>query len=344
MGTPVPCPNCRYPNLGIDIWCERCGTPLEWNGRSSAAASGPPAPPPLPEAPPAPDAEPVMATRNPIYCASCGAAMASEARYCQRCGSAVAGGRPALEASSQRRSRRPRAFSLPKLTMPTIAWPRLRLPKLTLPRPRLPQARLPRVPRIAWVVAAVLAALLIVPLAYVLLPPGRAAASRQAAPTHLPSTNSAGVATTPQAAAIRGVEAKTGLHYSAGKCASNAACLALASQTVGQDAAAVVFSTAGSAGRQCVGYVYRSGGSWQFLDAACGLPGQLSPLVGHDATIHVPGNCANVRDGASLKARVVSCLHDGTTVHIDGGPTYVDGRVWWHEKGGWIAHDFLVGP
>jgi hypothetical protein len=228
--------------------------------------------------------------------------------------------------------------------MPAIAWPRLRVPRLTVPRRQLPRLRRPRVARIVLVVATVLAVLLILPLAYVLLPAGRAVASRQSTGSHPPSTKSASVDATSQAAAIPGVEAKTGLRYSGGTCATKVACLSLASQTLGQDAAAVVFSTAGSAGRQCVGYVYRSGGRWHFLDATCGLPGQVSPLVGHDATVHVPGNCANVRDGASLKARVIACLNDGAVVHIDGGPDYADGRVWWHETHGWIAHDFLVGP
>jgi hypothetical protein len=118
----------------------------------------------------------------------------------------------------------------------------------------------------------------------------------------------------------------------------------VAREISGQDAAAVLFSTAGTAGRQCVGYVFRASGSWHFLDAVCGLPGQLSPLVGHDATVHVPGNCANLRDQASLNGTVIACLNDGTTVHIDGGPNFADGRLWWHETRGWIAHDFLTGP
>ena len=231
------------------------------------------------------------------------------------------------------------AVALPSLHTPSWTAPRLTLPRLTLPRPRLPH-----VSRIVWIVAVILAVVLIIPLAYVLLPPGRAVASRQTTSARLPSTTSAAAAGTLQAAAISGVEAKTGLHYGTGKCASNAACLRVASQAVGQDAAVVLFTTAGSAGRQCAGYVYRSGGSWHFMNAACGLPGQLSPLVGHDATVHVPGNCANVRGAASLQAGVVACLYDGTTVHIDSGPTYADGRLWWHEKRGWIAHDFLLTP
>ena len=221
--------------------------------------------------------------------------------------------------------------------MPAIAWPLVRLPVLTLPRPRMPN-----LPRIALVVAAILAILLIVPLAYVLLPAGRAAVAQQAAASHLPSTNGTTTGDTPQAAAIPGVEAKTHLRYHARTCEASTPCLTVASETVGKDAAAVVFSTASSAARQCVGYVYRKDGHWHFLDAVCGLPDQLSPQVAHDAIVHVPGNCANVRNGASLTARVVACLKDGSTVHVDAGPTYADGRLWWHEPQGWIAHDFLT--
>jgi hypothetical protein len=213
------------------------------------------------------------------------------------------------------------------------------LPKLSLPRPRVPH-----VPRIALIVAAILAVLLVVPLAYVLLPAGRAAVERQSAASHLGLTNGATAGETAQAAAIQGVEAKTHLPYQTGTCDTNVPCLTVASETMGKDAAAVVFSTASSAGRQCVGYVYRSDGRWHFRTAVCGLPGQLSPLIGHDATVHLPANCANVRQGSSLKAHVLACLNAGTIVHVDGGPTYADTIIWWHEPQGWIAEDFLTGP
>lgn len=294
IGTPVVCPTCRHPNLGINIWCERCRTPLDWNRPSPGPESAPPAPSPVVPA----------ATLRP---------------------------------ARVHLARRSRAFTLPKLTIPAVGWPRLRMPTLNVPRPRVP-----RVPRIALVVAAILAVLLIVPLAYVLLPAGRAALDRQIAGGHPALTNGAGE--TAQGAAIPGVEAMTHLHYQSGKCATNAPCLTVASETIGKDAAAVVFSTASSARRECVGYVYRSDGRWHFRDAVCGLPEQLSPLIGHDATVHLPANCANVRAGSSLKAHVVACLNAGTIVHIDGGPTYADNRIWWHEQQGWIAHDFLTGP
>jgi hypothetical protein len=296
IGTPIVCSACRHANPGINIWCDRCRTPLDWNRPVTPPQSAAPAPPPV-----------------------------------------VADARP--EPASVRLARRARPITLPKLTMPAIAWPRVQMPALTAPRLSVPQ-----VPSIALVVAAILAVLLIVPLAYVLLPAGRAAVDRQSVATHLPLTNGSTEGATPQAAAIPGVEAKTHLHYTKGKCATNAPCLTIASETMGKDAAAVVFTTANSAARQCVGYVYRIDARWHFRDAVCGLPEELSPLIGHDATIHLPANCANVRAAASLKAHVVACINGGTIIHIDGGPTYADGRLWWHEKNGWIAHDFLTGP
>ena len=341
MGTAVRCPACHHANLGIDIWCERCGAPLEASPPEIAAdASAPPKlpdPPEPPEPPTAPPEPPGARAMPHLYCPNCGAAYAARDQYCPRCGSALAGGSTRRHPSTPPRVRKRTAFTLPRLTMPAIALPRLRKPTNAVP-----QLRLPRISRIVWVSIAVLAILLIAPLASVLLASVRPAAVRPSSGSQLPVTNGATpTSNSAEAVAIAGVTAKTGLPYAAGKCASNAPCLTLASQTLGQNAAAVLFSTANSGGRQCVGYVYRSGGSWHFVDAVCGLPGQLSPLVGHDATVHVPGNCANVRDGASLRAAVIACLKDRTTVHVDGGPTYADGRLWWHEKQGWIAQDFL---
>jgi hypothetical protein len=310
IGTPIACPACRHPNPGINIWCDRCRTPLDWNRPSVTTVSAPPAPMPV-VAPERPD--------PPLI-------------------NAIASGQDTPTRVPF--ARRKRAFTLPRLTIPAVAWPRLRTPAFTIPRPTVP-----RVPRIALVVAAILAVLLIVPLAYMLLPAGRAAVDKQAATGRLASTSGAKAADTAQAAAIPGVEAKTHLTYnSTGKCDANTPCLTVVRETMGKDAAAVVFSTASSAARQCAGYVYRNGDGWHFLSAVCGLPEQLSPLVGHDATVRIAGNCANVREGPSLKAHVVACLNDGTTVHIDGGPTYADSRLWWHQNRGWMAQDFLAGP
>jgi hypothetical protein len=226
-----------------------------------------------------------------------------------------------------------RAIAWPHLSIPSIAWPRLRLPTSALPRLRPPQ-----VSQRLLAAAGVLALLLIASLAYVLFPSIRPMAVRQANQGHATPA-----ATSMQAVAIAGVRAKTRLPY-AGRCSTSGPCLTIAGEALGQDAAAVVFSTASPAGRQCVGYVYDTGGSWHFLEAVCGLPGQLSPLIGHDATVHVPGSCANLRDQPSLNGAVLNCLYNGATVHIDGGPNYADGRLWWHETHGWMAHNFLTGP
>jgi hypothetical protein len=287
IGTPVPCPVCRYPNLGIYIWCERCGAPLDWTRPSPAPVSDVPTPLPVV---PVPEPEPATLQPDPA----------------------------------------PPAFTLPRVSLPSVAWPQLRIPRWTVPTLSPPRVSVPRLAATVVAVAAVLIVLVVV-------------AGRQSTPGRLPST-AADVGATALSAAIPGVEAKTSLHYQTKKCATNAPCLRVASQTAGTDAAAVLFSTAATAGRQCVGYVYRSSGRWHFHDAVCGLPDQLSPLIGHDATVHLPANCANVRETASLQARVIACLNAGSTIHVDGGPTYADGRLWWHETQGWIAHEFLIVP
>lgn len=301
FGTPVRCPACHYPNVGINIWCERCRTPLDWQrGADNWAAD-----PAVPEvARPEPPAAPVAPQTGPRVLA---------------------------------------ALRAPTLRPPPLTIPRLRMPALSIPTLRLARPAVPRLPRTAWIVAAVVAVLLIAPLAYVLFPAGRANAVRPGGSRASATTTATVPINSPEAAAIPGVEAKTGLRFS-GTCKPNIACLSFASQMVGQEAAAVIFSTASPGGRQCAGYTYRSGGSWHFLGAVCGLPGQLSPLVGRNATVHVPGSCANVRDRGSLAGRVVTCFYDGTVVHIDGGPTYADSRIWWHETHGWMAHDFLIAP
>jgi hypothetical protein len=119
----------------------------------------------------------------------------------------------------------------------------------------------------------------------------------------------------------------------------------MSGQNLGQGAAAFVFDTAKTGGRECVSYVVQTNGAWHPLGSVlCALPNQVAPLVGRDATVHVPGNCANVHSAPSVKGGVVTCLYDATAVHVDGGPTAADGFVWWHTSKGWIAHDFLVGP
>lgn len=214
-----------------------------------------------------------------------------------------------------------------------------------MPTVNFGRVRLPAVPRTVLIAGLVLAALLIVPVVYLVAAAGQPGTIRQASATH-PSASGAGLAKagSPQAVAISAVQTKTGVKYST-SCNGTAACLSMTGQNLGQGAAAFVFSTAKTGGRECVSYVEQSNGAWKSVGSVlCGLPNQVSPLVGRDATVHVPGNCANVHAAASLQGGVVTCLSDGTAVRVDGGPTATDGFIWWHTAKGWIAHDFLVGP
>ena len=271
-----------------------------------------------------------------VFCPGCGLANDDSTKFCPRCGKATGNG-PAAPAAS--------GTGKPAGRVRRSQSRRITLPRVSLPRVARPRVNLPRVPRVAWAVVAVIAVLILAPLAYVLSPSGRHLVAGRSQPQPVLARTGPPVAAQSSAlsAAIPGVEAKTGLKYATGSCPASGACLTLAGQLTGLNAAAVQFSTAGSGGRQCVGYVYQSGGSWQFLNSACALPGQLSPLVGNDATVHVPGQCANVRDSASLQGGIVGCINDGTVVHLDGGPNFADGKLWWHvEKNGWMAHDFLL--
>ena len=181
-------------------------------------------------------------------------------------------------------------------------------------------------------------------LAVFLLPPLRALPSgHRAVSASLPPAG-ASASSGPVEASLPGLEAMTGLKYQSGPCPPNAACLHLVNQTNGVNAAALQFATATSAGRACEAFVYHDSSGWHYLNALCALPDQLAPVVGRAATVHIPGDCAKVRAAASLSSRVADCLKDGTTVRVDGGPDYADGKLWWHlQSRGWMAHDFLLG-
>jgi hypothetical protein len=186
--------------------------------------------------------------------------------------------------------------------------------------------------------------LLIAPLAYIALPSHKAAAARQATPPRVVAKPSNALkAGSPEAVAASGVEAKSGLKYSR-SCSGSRPCLTITGETMGQNAAAVAFSTAHSGGQQCVGYVAQTSGAWQLLNASCGQPGQVTPMLGQTIAVHVPGNCANVRTSPSLQAGVVVCLYDGSKVRVDGGPIYAEALMWWHTTRGWIAHTFIASP
>ena len=405
-GRTVRCPRCKYENLAIDIWCERCGTPVDWPGAASPApangnghgnparnghgrhgglaalAAGLPwlksgSPPAAPRenapergsavvaapvaAPVAPPVAPPVAAEPPeaaaraensarVFCPGCGQSNEATNKFCPRCGhviaAAVTSGAPGLVPRKVRQPKAGRTRPARKpMQPPRLQLPKIQLPQVRLPRVAAPRFRMPRVPMVAWAIAAVVLVLLIAPLAYVLSPSVRHLSAARSSPRAALSRTGAPVTaqSSAVAAAIPGVEAMTGLKYSSGTCPSSSPCLRLMGQATGLNAAAIQFSTAGTGGRQCAGYVYKDSAGWHFVNATCGLPGQLSPLVGSQATVHVPGQCANVRDAAGLQGGIVACLNDGSSVHVDGGPNFADGKLWWHlEKNGWMAHDFLV--
>jgi len=348
IGTPVRCPSCRHPNLAIDIWCERCGTPLDWKPIQTRAVTPRRAP-----VISAPKSQPMATPREvtgPQYCWSCGAPNRAGDYFCGSCGRELGVPSPAAGSPRNRRRRQGFRWRFPELALPATALPQLRMPRWQAPQWRLPAVSMPRLqaPRVPPTVAVaglVLAVLVLVPLVHLVSGAGRPAAAQRPPAAHLPTTNGTQAkAGSPQAIAIAAVQGKTGLKYS-NACSGTAACLSITAQTVGQAAEAIVFSTARSGGRQCVSYLVQKNGAWQLLGTVlCALPNQVSPLVGHDATVHVPGNCANVHASASLQGGVVACLYDGTTIHVDGGPVYADGFLWWHTSKGWMAHDFLVAP
>ncbi len=348
MGTTVRCPHCKYENLAIDIWCARCGTPVEWDGTRSPSATngngakregrsgrtsglaalagglpwrksperkpGPmpapiaqeaapiarepvpiaqePPPEPVPiakpvveapvamksdasepvvKAPPTPTPAraaapaPIVATSTPavapasrarVFCPGCGQANEATARFCPRCGRAMAAAASSAPAATTGR----KAIRRPPIKLPRVTLPRVTLPRVTLPRVARPRLRTPRIPTLAWASRRSWRSLSWRPLAYVLSPSGRhLVAGRSSPPPRLTRT---GPPATPSssalAAAIPGVEAKTGLKYIAGSCPKSGPCLKLASQSNGLDAAAVQFTTAGTGGRQCVGYVFHN--------------------------------------------------------------------------------------
>jgi hypothetical protein len=229
-----------------------------------------------------------------------------------------------------------------------LSLPEWKAPRLNAPNVSLPRLARPQLTGLTWIVAAVILVLVIVPLAYIVFPPHKTVASRRLTPTvttthqQVKATASATPlpAGSPQAVAAAAVSAKTGLKYS-NACSGTAGCLSITGQTIGQNAAAVVFSTAKTGGQECVGYVAQQGGAWQPVSTACGAPGTVSPLVGQNATVHVGASCANARSSPGLQGGRLVCLYNGSPVHVDGGPSLADGLLWWHTNRGWIAQSFL---
>ena len=142
------------------------------------------------------------------------------------------------------------------------------------------------------------------------------------------------------AAALPAVQATSGVRFSFGSCQPGR-CLRFTGEVDGLNAAAVEFSLGD--GRACAAYLTKERGAWQAVAARCAPAAQLAPMVGRKDTVHVPGNCANVRNSASLSGSVVACLGDGTAVTLDAGPDAGAGHLWWHLRGlGWMAQEFLL--
>ena len=180
-------------------------------------------------------------------------------------------------------------------------------------------------------------------------PPPKAAGSASASP-------SASVQyATAKDAAIAAMEAKTGSTYRAdGLCPNGQACLSMAQvsgntdPSAGFNAAYVQMGYGGSGGgAACFTYLFHDSSGWHlYPPIICGQQGGLNPILGYDDQVQLTGGgCGNVRQQPSLSAKVVACLTNGTSVHIDTTPPrYVDGHIWWSVNNGqgFMAHDVLI--
>ena len=161
-------------------------------------------------------------------------------------------------------------------------------------------------------------------------------------------------------AGIAGVQAKTGLTYSGGTCASAESCLGTAkvfgdTGAGGNGAAYVRIPYSAPVNQQqcgqiscgdCFAYVFFESGGWHYMQpVVCPGTGGNNPVLGEVDHVHGTGSCANVRLEPGLTSKVVACLKDAQVVLIDqDSPRYVDKHIWWSIDGhrGWMAHDFLV--
>jgi len=182
-------------------------------------------------------------------------------------------------------------------------------------------------------------------------PPPSASASSAPAPASPVAVPPNGPYAAALDAGIGGIEAKTGLTYSAGTCGAGQSCLG-APQVFGNtgaggyDAAYVqmAYATAGSG--SCFAYVYFAAGFWNYLQpVVCPNESGYNPVLGASDHVVVPGSCANVRLNPGFSSKILACLKDGTVVSIDSdAPRYVDQHIWWSINGhqGWMAHDSLI--
>jgi hypothetical protein len=115
----------------------------------------------------------------------------------------------------------------------------------------------------------------------------------------------------------------------------------------GLNAAYVQMGYGGSGGgAACFTYLFHDATGWHlYPPIICGQQGGLNPILGYDDQVQVTGSCANIRQQPTISAKVVACLTNGTTVHIDTTPPrYADGHIWWSVNNGqgFMAHDVLI--
>src|SRR5205823_3843950 len=99
--------------------------------------------------------------------------------------------------------------------------------------------------------------------------------------------------------------------------------------------------TPGDGGHAFLVYVVQQTAGWQLYDQF-GTQNFALPFTGLAETLQFRTGCLNVRQSPSLSAKVAACLGSGTSIQIEGTPTYADGYMWWHVAArGWAAHKFL---
>jgi hypothetical protein len=117
--------------------------------------------------------------------------------------------------------------------------------------------------------------------------------------------------------------------------------------SAGLDAALIQISVSGGSTTACNVYVYYASARWHYTTPVdCSGKVKYGPVPGMTDHVYVPGACANVRSGAGLSFKVVTCDADGSLVSIDTYfPRYVDGHIWLGvDTQGWMALDFLITP
>lgn len=344
--TTIRCRRCGQRNLGIDIWCSRCGSNLDFegevqpepsgaesrrlrahrSGNGSRATARPAAS--LLSSLAAGGRETADRVRSALQAERARRAAAAQAR--EQRGAAEAAARQQRGAAPTQAPDRGAAEVLRRMSPGGVRLPSVRLTDL-----RPPALNLPAIPGTARAVVAIIAVLVLATLAIVLtIPRGGAATVGGKGSLAVSLPNSA------IPAAISPAESKSGLAFAgAGGCSSSRGCLRVTQQFDGLNAAVVLFSAGSS--RTCATYLYKDSAGWHPINALCAA-GPVTPMVGQSDTVRIASGCAHARDSASLAGGVVGCLNNGASVAIDGGPNYANGKLWWHlQKVGWMVQDYL---